>query len=70
MLSWHLFDFVKVAALNSPNGADVPLITYSINQSLNKLCLLQLMIHLFVQDRNTSHTTVQYTRNAKKKKTR
>jgi len=29
MLLLHLFDFTKVVALNRPNGADVPLRTYS-----------------------------------------
>jgi len=32
MLSLHLFDFTKIVALSSPNGADVPLRTYSTNQ--------------------------------------
>jgi len=34
MLSLHPFDFTKVVALNNPNCADVPLRTYSINQSI------------------------------------
>jgi len=31
MLSFHRFHFTKVVALNCPNGADVPFITYSTN---------------------------------------
>jgi len=40
MLSLHLFVFNKVVALNSPNGADVPLRTYSTNKVYLLLGLL------------------------------